>query len=476
MLVNFRHLAKDERSTVTIGMLILMAVLYLGLAAIWNTGSLIDQKMQTQAVADATALSAASELSSGINEMVMLNMLNLRIQGGWNAAFAGLLTATGSFVGFIAAEIYWALRIAAAVGFDLDAVQQAIYTGIDIVRTGAWLGWLIAGTVDIAQTSVEVHYPIIKEALKHIPNNIATRIKQQTEIIDQSVNDVQNVDYEIYVAHPLSELYYPKMAGQPLSYMDVMFVKPSANERIQTSLFRTFFADAQWARRGFADAFRPSAPDDSYKFPVLRLGLVNMIFALINHELPFPFAWGFFDAIMSEAPPGGSVLKNKFFVACTYLVAVLAFGSAGGATLDGRKFVPAYPANANNEYNQQIVVLVKKKNTNQSFMAKNWFKSEAATDSVVAMAQAEAYNPFFRQDKFISFSKNWFDGSGTMMPLRDYSSFGANFQSRLTPIDSELVAKILPNTGKKMNDVLSKKLFGESGTLRPEEVKNVFLH
>lgn len=75
----FRRLAAEERCTVSVGFLILSVTFYLLVAAVWNTGAVIDRKVQTQAIADSVALSAASILASTANDAVVLNMQQMRL-------------------------------------------------------------------------------------------------------------------------------------------------------------------------------------------------------------------------------------------------------------------------------------------------------------------------------------------------------------------------------------------------------------
>ncbi|MDR0868616.1 MAG: Tad domain-containing protein [Planctomycetota bacterium] len=472
-----KNLHHDERSTVTVGFLFLMVPLYLCIAAIWNTGSLVDQKMRAQALADSVALSAASQMSHSINQMIMLNMLALRAKSAEATALRCLLTAVVGGAVATANLLLSTIPPPPAPNPYFDPAEATI-AGLDIAFLAAWAAKI--GKVMASNDYQEVTKLDIDEQQKKVNEKLLKRMYQQISDINEAANnnfkkpggvgdflddvrDARNVKrietYKIYVAHKDADIYHPE--SEKASSEKIIFKETEYHQRLAALTARVILADGQWAKASkfnialdFANDKNLEEPDASWLFPALR-----------SHK--------FFEPLKSKKPFPISVKWMTISLGWYGMGLASSLGYAGGQW--------GYVFDEDDRDLLQVAVIVEKSDDipfvgghlpdnmpNYSFMATGFFRS-VNERKVIAMAQAETYNTYYRLIKNLTFLSEILGGLNDSGLFRwmQWASLGANYQARLTRIDSQWLGAVKAD---KFKSYLEDTLKLKSGDA------NVFLH
>lgn len=440
---SLRHADAEQRSTVTVGFLIISLTLYLCVAGVWNTGALVEQKMQTQAAADAAAQAAAVKMSSALNQVAMLNMLQLRARSAQVIGTNCIVLSTTGLAAATALEASYIAQVASSLGLNIYADIQAVLTGIDIAR-------LIAFTIkhskakrgDIGKVVTKCQ-KAKKKVIGDLGKDINKKMKQIEAYLPEGVSGGK--PYRLYLAHPGGNLY----PGTPASGDKLVFKKSDYGSRLAILAARVVLADMQWAT--VKNPFKPPAPQASYKFPGLR-------------------SQKFFSGFRSKKLP--PILRGLWYAG---LAGSILGYSAGdwGYDLKSRSALQEWSGgNPANRKLLQVVAVAERSASSDSFMAAGFFKPVNAGDSVVAMAQAEAGNVydelFFGIGGSIPILKNI-----VALPWRMWSSMGANYQGRLSLLNASTVSDALGHNKK-----MQKCLKDNTGQAVPVTAgsRNVFLH
>ena len=439
-----QRLHRQERSTVTVGFLIMAVTLYLCVAGVWNTGVLVDQKIQTQVYADAVAHTAATSVSSSLNQMAMLNMLVLRSRSaqavGTNCT---LLSTAGNIAAFGLLAMYIA-RIFASMGLDAEAIFQAtVLSAWDIPR-------LIAFTAHHAKASrgeINRVYDNCRNMQRRVLSQLVSNINARTrEIEDYLPKDSAGGQmYRVYLAHPKGELY----PGKGASAEDFLFRKSSYGNRISTFTLRLVFADIQWGTVG--NPYSPPNPGASYALPAMR-------------------SQKFFSGFQSSLLP--NILRVIWYGGLVAEVFIHSDQDWGYELLSRSGLSEWDGGSASDRSMMQVVAVVERSASSQTFMARGFFKPLNKSDSVVAVAQAEAGNVY---DELL------FNVAGDIpivrtilkLPWRMWSSMGANYQGRLAELNLTDVVRAM-NSSPAMGQA-----WKNNTGMSPQDMQglsNVFLH
>lgn len=438
-----QRLHRQERSTVTVGFLIMALTLYLCVAGVWNTGVLVDQKIQTQVYADATAHTAASGVSSALNQMAMLNMLLLRAKSAQAVATNCTLLSSAGGVAAAALEAMYIARIAASMGLDVDAIIQAGLVAYDIARLAAFtVNHAKASRGDISKVANDCRDKQ-KKLIDQLIDTINARIKELEGYLPK--DSAGNPLYKVYLSHPHGEMY----PGASASADDILFRKSSYGNRLSVFAPRLLLADIQWGT--VSNPFSPPKPKESYVFPGLR-------------------SQKFFSGFRSRLLP--NILRVIWYGGLTAEVFIYS-GQDWGYEMRSRSGLSEWDGGSASDRSMlQVVAVVERVSSSQTFMARGFFKPLNKSDSVMAVAQAEAGNVY---DELL------FNIGGDIpvvktilkLPWRMWSSLGANYQGRLSEV----------NPADVINAVRSSSALGEAWKnntgMSAQDIQglsNVFLH
>jgi hypothetical protein len=433
----------NERSTATVGYLVIAMTLYLSVAGNWNTGVIVNQKIKTQAIADAAAHGAATRLSSALNSMAMLNMLAMRARSAMVIYDACLAT---SIVAMITAVIVCAVNTARfiascfALAPDFDALKQAIEAGIDAVTIGFWMSkFLKASRSDLSDT-----FDKVRDAQDDLSESLSSDINAQLKELENYmvVNGVSRT--KVYVAHPDTTLY----PGTGSNATDYLFTKADYLTRLLMISCRVAFADAQWLT--VSDIYSPPTPKEAYKFPVLRgqKFFDNFRNSTVKNVIRVTFYASLLVAVpLHSIPSWGYKLKSQSFLS-----------EWSGSDDDDRRMM-------------QVIAMAERVDSQDTFMAKGFFKPINSGNSVVALAQAETSNTY---DEVLNSMLGKIPLLSQMIafPWRMWSSMGANYQGRLTKISPSLLREAL-GTNNDMKSALQKNMGGD---INQSKETDVFLH
>ncbi|GHV18919.1 hypothetical protein AGMMS49959_02120 [Planctomycetales bacterium] len=461
-----RQLHREEKSTVTVGLLLLTATLYLCVAGVWNTGSLVEQKIRTQAVADAAALSAASQMASAANEMIMLNMMHLRYECGGFVSAAAMVTIGACAGQFIAIPLYLGARIAASAGLDLAAVTsltaELTLIAIDVVRLIAWGIHIGVGMGHYVAFTGLYYHPYILAGQQNLPRNTGDYINRQLKEAENVANESGDVlapateqAFNIYAYSPTvsSGLLYPNANAS----LDKMFTtKPWTNPLLL--VLRTFGADGQWA----------VVEDKDFKPPYIELPGPKRSFSILDKSiLPALRKPKFFDGFKSGTVWG--VIKTATTLKLAWYLSLAMSCFIGSAVNIGEPlgYVVSHPTD---KKTQQVIVLVEKHDSDATFMARGFFQPALPGKSILAMAQAEIYNPHTGLFSELTGTSAADEIVSNVFPWMDFSSLGANYEARLRQIDHTLVGRFLATGNPEIRRIKDENGLGNVGD------KDVFLH
>ncbi|MBP5232709.1 MAG: Tad domain-containing protein [Planctomycetes bacterium] len=432
-----RAIAAEERSTVTIGFLMLSVALFLCVAAVWNTGSLVDRKIQAQAVADSAALTAASELASTMNDMVTQNMLEVRLQS------AAIIQKTiRALKVLIPIQLIAAGAYAARYFFNPFTVPLGIYYEALVAHDAARFAKFViavnkAEKIENIQNGVKQRHP-------KLVGNFNQNVYNSMQKVEQFVKGSRH-QFKIYVGHS-STGYYPQKSGDT-SYL---FTQPSYVTKLAVLAIRVLLLDQQWKT---VDPWKVPEPTGS----TLR-DLPKLVGKFTNTD----FMDGFKAKLPGVSMP--TLLKIEWF-------AGMGIGTVANANATWSACVPKMDDDANNGRGReqyQIIACAVTPNDEDArrdnYMAPVFFDAIPPGKNIVAVAAAEVNNPNF--DFFASIPV--LGAIINFLPWRYWSSLGANYQARLTRVSPRVFAKVverIPELQKAMADNGKGANYG-----------NVFLH
>jgi len=442
-LIASESLHRCNRGTVTIGFLLMSMTLYISVAGIWNTGVLVDQKIQTQVAADAAAHAAATQMSSTINRVAMLNMLILRakaasvIYDACEAAYwSGFILAT--IRGAVHAAIFFASLWALAPNWPALAIS--IRCGIDIES-------LIQFRRHYSQADrgeINDVFDRCKRAQNTLVSSLAETInKQAADLEDYLPHPGGAKRFNIYVVHPKTQ-WYPNQTSSA-SFLQ----RSSYSNRLTILGLRVALADMQWAT--VRNIRRPPKPGESYRFPALQS---QRFFRNFRDSWVRPI-------VRWVGWTGGLVASTL----------ARSGGSWGYDLCTRSNVVSEWPGTKDERSRFKVIAVAQRKNSSNTFMARGFFKKVNEDDTVVAVAQAETqnvYNDFMES----------IPGIRTIgrFPWRMWSSMGACWQGRLMQVEPDVLKASLKqspdlpdiwkrNTQQTLDDVLG-----------GDKKEHVFLH
>ena len=428
--------------TVTIGFLLMAMTLYVCVAGVWNTGAMIDQKIQSQVAADAAAHSAATEMSSTINQVAMLNMLILRAQSAcviYEACIAATIVGTiVAVIEFVVNMVRWIISLIPKPlpTPDPDALRRAVSALKD-------LSVIIAFASHYLQTDIAGIYRVIsdcKSEQTRLVDELPNRVKEQTAAIEEYLpHPGGRQQFKINVSHPEAS-WYPESNGTGR-----ILRRSYYPERLIMLYIRVLLTDMQWATAD--NAYEPPEPEDSWRMPGLK-GLPSQ---------------AFFEQFLLQT------VKNGFRIAW-YLTLVLSPPLHSidnwGYELYTKTFIE-WAGNNTDRSRLMVIAAVERIHSTNTFMARGFFKPVNDGNSVLAVSQAETQNVY--SDLLDSLFGN-IPGVREMLgllPWRMWSSMGACWQSRLIQVDTEVLRRSLEkndhmkrawknNTSQEPNDLLNK--------------------
>ncbi|MHC4871445.1 MAG: hypothetical protein ACYTFY_06345 [Planctomycetota bacterium] len=431
---------RNEVSTVTIGYLVIAMTLYATVAGIWNTGVVVNQKIKTQVVADVAAHGAATRMAAGLNEMAMLNMLAMRSRAALTVYYSCVATST---VGYIAGGVLigvYAARLVASLGTDASAWAQLALVISD-------LAGLTAFTVHYTKAKPSDLRSVFKKVSarqKSLAGSLTADINSQLGIVENYLEVKGNRLTNIYVSHPDTS-FYPVAGSSSTSYL---FNKAGYLTRLMMIATRVAFADAQWLT--VKNIYKPPEPQDAWKFPVLR-------------------SQSFFNNFRNEFMP--NIMRVAMYASLAISIPLNAIPE-WGYKLKSQSGLSEWSGNKSSDRRiMQVVAVAERIDSQKTFMAKGFFKKLNAGNSVVAVAQAEAGNPY---DEIFHYMLGDIPMMKSLIsiPWRMWSSMGVNYQGRLTRVDPVLVRDALLNNTKMKNAWVD----NTGGKLDMARSKDVFLH
>lgn len=432
-----RAIAAEERSTVTIGFLMLSVALFLCVAAVWNTGSLVDRKIQAQAVADSAALTAASEMASTMNDMVTQNMLEVRLQSA--AIIQKTIRALKVLI-----PIKLAIAAAYAAKYFLNpfTIPLGIYYEALVAHDAARYAKFViavnkAEKVENVQSGVKQRHP-------KLVGNFNRNVNNSVQMVEQFVKGSRH-QFKIYVGHR-DNAYYPRNDGNT----GYLFTQPSYGTKLAVLAIRVLLLDQQWKTVNPWDVPEPTGS-------TLR-DLPKLVGMFTNTS----FMDGFKAKIPVVSLP--TLIKIEWF-------AGMGIGTLANAGTTWAACVPKTDDDANNwrgREQYQIIACVVNPNDEtarqENYMAPVFFDAITPGQNIVAVAAAEVNNPNF--DFFASIPV--LGAIINFLPWRYWSSLGANYQARLTRVSPRVFSKVverIPELQKAMADNGKGANYG-----------NVFLH
>ena len=440
-----RALVAEERSTVTVGFLMLSVALFLCVSAIWNTGMLVDRKIQAQAIADGVALSAASEMASSLNDMVTQNMLQVRLQSAhviqlcnrWMKGFIGVqLAAAGAYTGVLLAQLRF-----------ISAAINGVRTAMDLIRFIKF-----CSAVSPAEYVSDI-ISDVKDKYGKLTPNLNQNINNSAKRIAEFVGN--NGEFEIYVGSRHG-FYYPQVTVGN----DYLLEKPAYTTKLGVLALRTVLFDQQWK-----NVKSPGSLPDPYG------ATIPDIPTAVGKFLNTDFADGFKSKIAGSLTMATAV-KVEWFVVLAPNIFGYATSSQWAAYVPKDEAVKSDSSGGNFQIVACVVAGNKTDWCQKNYMAPVFFKP-LIPNNIIAVAAAEAVNPnyeFINEIPVISSIINFF-------PWRYWSSFGVNFQPRLTRVRSfAAMAQMAPGKCPGLAKALADNA-GESGkTLYNNPSRSLFLH
>ncbi|MHC4886579.1 MAG: hypothetical protein ACYTGH_16000 [Planctomycetota bacterium] len=398
---------RSERSTVTVGYLVIAMTLYATVAGVFNTGVMVNQKIKTQVVADATAHGAATRIAAAINEMAMLNMLALRTQAA--RIINRTCIATSVLAGIVIAVIIVVavVRLIASWGTDGSAWKDLALAAVD---TAALIAFIKAYS-KAKLGDLDSVYRDLKNRQRTLANNLTNDLWAQAKLQEDYLTNSKGVRRtNLYLSHPDSAIY-PVASGPGASYL---FTPTDMGTRALMLASRIVLADAQWL--AVSNVYKVPDPDDSFKFPVVR--------KKHNFYLNFKHTW------VKNAVRWG---MYGFLVAFT----LVASFEQWGYKMRSQRILSEWSANRPSDRRMlQVVAVAERTDSRNTFMAKGFFKQLNPGNSVMAVAQAEAGNPYDEVLHNMLGSVPLINQMITF-PWRLWSSLGVNYQGRLSRVQGD---------------------------------------
>jgi hypothetical protein len=421
------------RGTVTIGFLLMSMTLYVSVAGIWNTGVVVDQKIQAQVAADAAAHGAATQMSSTINRITMLNMLILRANSAnviYQSCVIAAIAGVATIAVLVAIEVVKMIASIAAAGtyvpVGLANIAALVPDATYLARFLFWFG----------RTKFWEFFGIIDECRREQNNlraNLGTTIQDQVDALNAHLSN----KYKVYVANT------ENFNG---------IVRPSNyGERLLMLYARVWLADAQWGRVNLNEPNSPGDPEESWKFPTLR-------------------SQAFFPPIID------SWVRNIMRIGWYGSLGLLPLANSAGSwgyELSTRQFLSEWPGDEPSRDPFKVIAVAERTNSSNTFMARGFFKPVNRGDTVLAVAQAETQHVYSDTFKLLGDTIPLLKGPLDLingLPWRMWSSMGACWQGRLMQVEP----RVLEDSLEKSSDL--KDRWEKNTQLLPNSDKNVFLH